>query len=364
MLKKRLVAMGMILAMAITAVGCSSKGSAGETSASAKEDTAAPSGAETERQTDGETAGEQKTDYVIATVPKLTAAAWFVRMEEGIKQFAEETGVEAYMTGPEEADAAMQAQYIQDLIAQGVDAICVVPYSMEALEPVLKQARDAGIVVIAHEGEGLKNVDYDIEAFDNDEYGEHLLERIAQKTDGKGDYVVSVGSLTGGSQMQWAEAGIAYQKENYPDMNLYTDIIESQDMQEQAYQKVKEVLTANPDLSGFQGGAMQDVAGAAMAVDEAGLSGKVTLVGTSLVSVSGKYIKEGTIDMISFWDPALAGYAMNALALRVLNGEQIAEGMNLGIAGYESLQLDGNVLKGKAWIDVDATNVDDPAYDF
>ena len=345
MLKRRLVAMGMVLAMAITAAGCSGQGGAGETTASASQDSAAGTTAKTEAQTEtgtaaqtkAETGGEQKTDYVIATVPKLTAAAWFVRMEEGIKQFAQETGVEAYMTGPEEADAAMQAQYIQDLIAQGVDAICVVPYSMEALEPVLKQARDAGIVVIAHEGEGLKNVDYDIEAFDNDEYGEHLLERIAQKTGGKGDYVVSVGSLTGGSQMQWAEAGIAYQKENYPDMNLYTDIIESQDMQEQAYQKVKEVLTANPKLSGFQGGAMQDVAGAAMAVDEAGLSGKITLVGTSLVSVSGKYIKEGTIDMISFWDPALAGYAMNELALKVLNGEEIAEGMDLGIEGYESL---------------------------
>ena len=306
----------------------------------------------------------EDSDYVIATVPKLTAAAWFVRMEDGIKNFADDTGVDAYMTGPEEADAALQAQYIQDLIAAGVDAICVVPYSMEALEPVLKQARDAGIVVISHEGEGLVNVDYDIEAFDNTAYGAHLLDRIAEKTGGKGDYVVSVGSLTGGSQMQWAEGAIARQEEAYPDMNLFTDIIESADAQENAYQKVKEVLTANPDLAGFQGGAMQDVAGAAMAVEEAGLSGKVELVGTSLVSVSGKYIKEGTIDMISFWDPALAGYAMNELALKVLKGEEITAGMSLEADGYQDLLLEGNVLKGQAWIDVDAENVDDPAYDF
>jgi len=374
MLKKRWLSFVLALAMVLVGVGCSNNngnGASDDTTApaeSVKEEIAAETVAETDAEiaseTKAEETGERKTDYVIATVPKLTAAAWFVRMEEGIKDFAAATGVEAYMTGPEEADAAMQAQYIQDLIAQGVDAICVVPYSMEALEPVLKQARDAGIVIIAHEGEGLKNVDYDIEAFDNDEYGEHLLERIAQKTDGKGDYVVSVGSLTGGSQMQWAEAGIAYQKANYPDMNLTADIIESQDMQEQAYQKVKEVITANPNLAGFQGGAMQDVAGAAMAVDEAGLSGKVVLVGTSLVSVSGKYIKEGTIDMISFWDPALAGYAMNELALKVLNGEEIADGTDLGLDGYDSLTLDGNVLKGKAWIDVDAENVDDPAFDF
>ena len=33
----------------------------------------------------------ENSDYVIATVPKLTAAAWFVRMEEGINDFAEDT---------------------------------------------------------------------------------------------------------------------------------------------------------------------------------------------------------------------------------------------------------------------------------
>ena len=42
----------------------------------------------------------EDSDYVIATVPKLTAAAWFVRMEDGIKNFADDTGVDAYMTGP------------------------------------------------------------------------------------------------------------------------------------------------------------------------------------------------------------------------------------------------------------------------
>ena len=154
------------------------------------------------------------------------------------------------------------------------------------------------------------------------------MKRIEEKTGAKGEYVVSVGSLTGGSQVQWAEAGIQYAMDNCPDLKQYADIIESNDDQEQAYQKVKEVLKANPNLAAFQGGAMQDVAGAAMAVDEAGLSGKVELVGTSLVSVAGKYITEGTIDMISFWDPALAGYAMNALALQVLNGESIDDGLD------------------------------------
>ena len=72
-----------------------------------------------------ETAGTKK-GYKIAVVPKLTSIAWFQRMEVGVKEYAKETGVEAFYTGPSEGDGALQAQAIEDLISQGVDAICVV----------------------------------------------------------------------------------------------------------------------------------------------------------------------------------------------------------------------------------------------
>ncbi|MGB9553800.1 MAG: substrate-binding domain-containing protein, partial [bacterium] len=76
--------------------------------------------------------------YKIATVVKLDGIAWFERMREGVKKFAQDTGHEAFLVGPPKADAALQVQIIEDLIAQGVDAICVVPFSPEAVEPVLK----------------------------------------------------------------------------------------------------------------------------------------------------------------------------------------------------------------------------------
>jgi len=109
---------------------------------------------------------------------------------------------------------------------------------------------------------------------------------------------------------------------------------------------------------------MPDVAGAALAVEELGLQGKITIVGTSLVSVAGKYIEDGTIQMASFWDPALAGKAMVELALKVLNNENIDNGCNLNVPGYTNLTLNGKVLSGQAWIDITKENVNDPAIDF
>ena len=87
--------------------------------------------------------------YTIATIVKLDGIAWFDRMREGVKKFGEDTGHKCFLLGPPQADAALQVQIIEDVIAQGVDAICVVPFSVEAIEPVLRKARSRGIIVAA-----------------------------------------------------------------------------------------------------------------------------------------------------------------------------------------------------------------------
>ena len=352
---KKFLASVMAVAMVLGLAGCSKP---------AEQPAEGPKEGTEEQAKEGESAEGAKTDFTIVTVPKLTSIAWFERMEVGVKKYAADTGIDAYYTGPATADAALQAQTIEDLIAQDVDAICVVPFSAEALEPVLKKARDAGIIVIAHEAAGMENIDYDIEAFDNNAYGEHFMEKIAELTEGKGEYVLEVGALTSTSHKEWTDGAAALAASKYPDLKQFGDKIETKDDQAISYEKVKEVLKSNPNLTAIQGSAMGDVAGAALAVEEAGLAGKVKIVGTSLVSVSGKYVENGTIDMISFWDPADAGYAMNVLATKMLQGEEIKDGMNLGVPGYEELKLDGKVFYGKAWVDVDKTNVSDPAYNF
>ena len=69
--------------------------------------------------------------WKIALVPKDATNAWFVRMEQGVKRYAADTKLNVFQKGPPKTDAAMQAQVIEDMIAQGVDAICVVPVDIE-----------------------------------------------------------------------------------------------------------------------------------------------------------------------------------------------------------------------------------------
>lgn len=318
-------------------------------------------------------------EFTMATVVKLTGVAWFDRMEEGVQQFAEDFGVNAFQQGPSQADAALQVQVLEDLLASEVDSLCVIPFQPETVEPVLERARDEGVVVIAHEASNQENIDFDIEAFDNAAYGRHLMDHLAEMMGEEGEYAVFVGSLTSRTHNEWVDAAIAHQEENYPNMTQVGDKNESFDNADNAYERMQELLVTFPNLAGVQGSASTDVAGVGRAVEEAGLNDEIAVVGTSLPSVSGDFIETGAVDLISFWDPALAGYACNLLAYQIMTGQMpeviLEEGMlpedgfgleslsdELPLTGYELLTLDeerGKVFFGSAWVDVTAENLDE-----
>ncbi|MBE7472109.1 MAG: autoinducer 2 ABC transporter substrate-binding protein [Anaerolineae bacterium] len=323
----------------------------------ATEEPAAEAPAATEEPAAEAPAAEGDLNFV--TVVKIAGINWFNRMEEGVVKWGKENGVNATLVGPAEADAAQQIPIIEDLIAQGVDALCVVPMDPTQLDPVLKKAMDAGIVVVTHEASNQVNMDFDIEAFDNKAFGAGLMDRLAAEMGEEGEYAVFVGSLGSKTHNEWVDGGIERQKEAYPNMTMVGDKNESFDDAEVAYQKAKEILAAYPNIKGFQGSASTDVAGIGRAVEEAGLQDEVAVVGTSLPSIAGDLLFSGAIDAIGFWDPAVAGAACNQMALMKIKGEEVGVGADLGIDGYKKLIGEGKVLYGDAAVYVDETNAKD-----
>ncbi len=309
------------------------------------------------------TVSAEKKDWEIVVVPKDSSNPWFVRMKVGVDEYAQETGLNVYQKGTAEIDATLQAQLVQDLIAQGVDAICVVPVNPESLEPVLKQAMDAGIVVIAHEGANLQNVNYDIEAFSNDGYGAFIMDNLAEAMGEEGLYTTMVAHVTNASHNEWADAGVAHQKEKYPKMTLLAEEVrvESEDNGDVAYNKAKELFKKYPDLKGIMGTSSYDAPGVARAIEELGLVGKVFTSGTGMPADNKALLESGTVKSLTLWDPALAGKAMISLAVKVLQGETITAPVDLGVEGYMALTFKKDsekVLEGQGWIVINKDNVD------
>jgi len=305
---------------------------------------------------------EKKEGYEIVVVPKDASNPWFVRMKVGVDEYAKETGLNVYQRGTPQIDATLQAQLIQDLIAQGVDALCVVPVDLESIEPVLAQARKAGIVVITHEGAALENVDYDIEAFSNAGYGAFIMDNLAEAMNKEGVYTTMVASLTNGSHNEWADAGVAHQIKTYPKMQLLQaeKRVESNDNGDVAYNVAKELFKKYPNLKGIMGTSSYDAPGVARAIEELGLIGKAFTSGTGMPLDNAALLESGVVKSLTLWDPALAGKAMIALAVKVLNGEKITAPVDLGVEGYTNLQFKAGsktVLEGEGWIVINAENV-------
>lgn len=356
-MKKKLLSVFLAATMATAMLaGCgSSKPAATETSAAAA--------AESEAKSD---APAEKKDYTIAVVVKGNTNGWFVRMEQGIKKFAEETGINAYMTGPSDTDSAQQIQVLQDVVSQKPDALCVVPIDPAACETVLAEAREKGIKVICHEGSSVENCDYDVEAFDNAGYGAFIMDCLAELMGEEGEYITMVGYLTSASHNEWADGAVARAEEAYPNMTLAAEKrLESENSAETAYEVAKQYLKTNPNIKGFTGSSSDDTPGIARAIDELGLTGKVFSVGTGMPNECRELLKAGSLQTITLWDPADAGYAMCKLATMALDGEEIGDGTDLGLEGYNDLKKDESnpkVLMGDASIAITADNVDD--YDF
>ena len=296
----------------------------------------------------------------IITVVKRTGIVWFERMEGGIKASAAQNGVDATMTGADDADPLKQADIIRKLITEKPDAITVVPNSPEALEEVLKQARAAGIKVVTHEAGNQVNTDVDIEAFDNLAFGSHLMDELASCMGGSGTYVAFVGHTTARSHMRWATAAHERAQQKYPKIVRISAPVETGERLDTAYQEAKQLLAKHPDLEGFEGSSVVDVAGIGRAVREAGFQGRTCVIGTSLPSVAGEFLDDGAVDKIFLWDPLVAGQAQHKLALMLIKGEKVAPGLDLGLPGYRKLnRIPGTPhgLAGSGWITIDKSNV-------
>lgn len=304
----------------------------------------------------GNTEAEDDT-FEIATVVKITGIPWFNRMEAGVNRAAEELGVNAYQIGPADADPAQQVRMVEDLISKGVDAICVTPNDATALEPVFNRAREAGIVIITHESPDQRGKDYDLELIDNENFGRHHWDMLAENMGGEGQYAIFVGSLTVPLHNLWADVGLEYAATAYPDMELVTERIPCGEDQELSKQRTLELLQAYPDLKGIVGFGSLGPPGAAQALREKGLIDEVAVVGTVLPGHAAQYLEDGSMDHGILWDPGDAGYAMTWVALQILQGNEIVDGMN--VPGMGPVVLDGDVIKVDAMIDITGENAND-----
>ncbi|MBM7069414.1 substrate-binding domain-containing protein [Actibacterium sp. 188UL27-1] len=302
-------------------------------------------------------AAETKMGIVV----KIGGIPWFNAMEEGIKERAAELGVSAEMIGPTSADPALQVRAIEDLIAKGVDVIGVVPNDEAALEPVLKKAMDAGIKVLAHEGPGLTNVDWNFELASADGFGEAHAELLCEKAEKPGSYAVYVGSLTVPLHNAWADAAIAWMGDNCTDLKLVGDRYGVAESVDDSRSTALDVMAANDDLRGFLAFGSQGPIGAGRAIEERRLGGKVHVMGPFSPGQGRQLLKDDIISGGFMWNPAEAGRVFVSLGQMLVDGAEITDGTEIPGLGVVSPDADSRNIITDNLLSINKTTVDELA---
>ena len=143
---------------------------------------------------------------------------FYISMECGVQDAAEELGVTIDVQGPERFDATLQNPILDAVVASEPDAILVAPNDVEASAGPLERAQDAGIEVILvdtvvnDESIGASRI-----ASDNFQGGVMAAEALAELIGEEGQVMV-INVNPGISTTDARQAGFEEQIATYPDI--------------------------------------------------------------------------------------------------------------------------------------------------
>lgn len=280
----------------------------------------------------------------MTTVCKIIGVPYFTLLGEGLEQAGKKFGIDSNMIGPTQVDPAQQVRLVEDVIAKKVNVLGLIPLDVKVLAPVIKRARDAGIIVITQEGPDMEGRTWDVEMADSKAFGEAMMKSLARQMGEAGDYICIVGTLTTPLHNLWCDAAIAYQKAHYPKMNLAADRFPGADQIDTAEQVVRDALQAYPKLKGVIGFGSNGPIGAGNIVRKRKLQGKLAVTGFALPSQAGPLIKVGALEETFLWSPKEVGEALVAVASLVLKNAEFKSGMDIPGIGKANVDHDRKII--------------------
>jgi ribose transport system substrate-binding protein len=263
----------------------------------------------------------------VALVMKSLANEFFTRMADGARKHHQEHAdqYELIVNGiNNETDVKQQVALVDQMIAQGVDALVLAPADSKILVTACKHARDAGVVVVNIDNKlddpVLREAHLQVPFVGPDNRkGARLVGDYLAKHLKKGDEVAILEGIQTAFNGQQRKAGFEDAMKA-----AGMKIVDSQSARwemDQANKVAGAMLNAHPDLKALLCSNDDMALGALAAVKAAGSSGKVLIVGFDNIPGIREAIEEGSVLATADQHAdRLAVFGIEA-ALRILHGE-------------------------------------------
>lgn len=236
--------------------------------------------------------------FNIVFIPKVVHP-WYDVVAAGAKQAAEELKVDGITVNiewdsPPQADVADQNRRIETDIGKHPDGLAVSCLDAASNAQLLKEAVKAKVNLITFDTYCADEFDF-VGHKGNYQDGADLADFLASKIGDKGKVGILSGSLTAANHVDRVKGFKEQMAKAHPDVQIVFEQPDEDNL-EKAVSLTENALQANPDIVGIFGSNASNPIGAARAVKNAGLTGKVHVVGMDDLPETLDFIKEGVID--------------------------------------------------------------------
>ncbi len=276
--------------------------------------------------------------YVVGVSNTLIGNGWREEMVCSVKAEALASGkVSKVIVANRNGGPSEQIADLRNLISAGANIIIINPSDRKALDPVIKQATDKGVVVVAVDQAVSAPTAY-ILTNDQTAYGELGAEALFKKLGGKGN-VVELRGIDGVPADADRHEGFTEALKKYPDIKVVASVFTGWSF-DKAAQQMKDLVGSGKPIDGvWTSGTDKAV------VDAYRTAGRkyVPVVGADSYGFMGEEIelKDAGLVGINVTNPPAVGGAGLSVALDILEGKKHPQIIHLTPDVYDSTTAEG-----------------------
>jgi len=285
----------------------------------------------------------------IAVVPKGTTHEFWKSVHAGAVKASDELGVEIIWKGPlREDDLKAQIDVVQSFAAQGVSGMVVAPLSDKGLVSAVRQAVQAKIPVVVFDSDLQGHDHTSFVATDNFAAGQLAGREVVRLAGAKGN-VVLLRYNEGSASTTNRENGFLDAVRKEPGIKVVSDNQYGGATTETAFATSENLLAATKASDGGVDVVFcpneSTTFGMMLALEKAGIAGKVKLVGFDSSAKLVLGLKQGHIDALVLQNPFNMGYLAVKTVVRHIKGEQVEPRIDTGATLVTRQNLDQPEIK-------------------
>lgn len=249
---------------------------------------------------------------------------WLTTLRDAMTTYAQsQPGVELIAVDSKE-DVATQLGQVENFVAQGVDAIIIIPANTDAADPMTKAAQDAGIPLVyvnripSNLPEGVAYV-----GSDSIQAGIMQAEWLAEKLGGKGNVVIMNGDLAQEAAQKRTE-GEKQVFATFPDIQIIKEDTASWD-RAQGLALMENWLSTGDQIDAVAANNDEMAIGALQAIEAAGLLGQILVGGVDASPDALAEMDKGRLNVTVFQNAKGQGEGGIQAAIALARGEKIEQ---------------------------------------